>query len=338
MRVVELQNGFGVENLRIVERPEPVPGPGDVLLRMRTWSLNYRDWLIVSGQYYPKLKFPLVPLSDGVGEIVAVGADVTPDRIGERVAGQLLQNWISGPFPEDASRTALGCLTPGLLAEYVVLPAAGVVPVPPHLTDAEAATLPCAAITAWNALCETNPIESGQTVLIQGTGGVSLFALQFAKLRGARVIGTSSSDDKLARLKTLGLDHGINYRTDPEWDTVALEWTSGRGVDHIVEVGGAGTLARSMRACRAGGVISLIGVLAGTQGEINPVPLLMKHLRLQGIFCGSRDMFTAMNAAIEQHQVRPVVDRVERFENIAAVLASLPTGQHFGKICLTVNE
>lgn len=337
MRAMELQTHFGTPNLRMVDRPLPEPQAGEVLLKMRAWSLNYRDWMIVQGQYHPKLTFPLVPLSDGVGEIVAVGPGVTQRQIGERVASLILPEWQHGSIPASAGRTALGCITPGVLAEYVVLSETGVIPVPEHLSDAEAATLPCAALTAWNALCHANPIQPGETVLIQGTGGVSLFALQFALLRGAKVIATSSQDAKLERLQSLGVSTGINYRTNPDWEDVALELTNGVGVDHIVEVGGAGTLARSFKATRAGGVISLIGVLAGAQAEINPVPILMKHLRVQGIFCGSREMFTAMNAAYSKAQLRPVVDHIASWHRFPQVLEDFALGKHFGKVCLTVE-
>lgn len=334
MKVVELRDGFGLDNLHVAERPEPQPGPGQVLLRMKAWSLNYRDLMLVQGRYNPRLKFPAVPLSDGVGEVVAVGPGVTRVQVGQRVAGCFMPGWVSGELTDEAARSALGGGGPGMLAEQVVLPAEGVVVVPEHLSDEQAATLPCAALTAWNALFVAGNLQPGQTVLVQGTGGVSLFAWQFAKLAGAQVILTSSSDEKLARVTSLGGAAGlINYKTTPAWENRARELTGGQGVDQIVEVGGAGTLAKSFKAVRTGGTISLIGVLTGA-GEVDPIPVLMKNIRLQGIFVGSRVMFEAMNRAIAVHRLEPIIDRVFGFGEIRAALAHLESGSHFGKICL----
>lgn len=333
MKAFELQGGFGIDSLILAERPEPRPGPGQVLLRLRAWSLNYRDLMIVKGTYNPKLRLPIVPLSDGVGEVAAVGAEVTRVKVGDRVAGLFMQNWLAGGLTEARARPTLGGGgVDGLLAEFAVLPEDGVIHVPEHLTDEEAATLPCAALTAWHALVAEGGVTAGDTVLVQGTGGVSLFALQFARLHGARVLATSSSDDKLRRVLGLGASDGINYKTTPEWgDTV--RGLTGAGVDHVVEVGGAGTLPQSLRAVRAGGHISLIGVLAGG-GQVNPMPILMKNVRVQGIFVGSREMFEAMNRAIALHQLRPVVDRVFPFAEAREALRYLESGAHFGKITL----
>ena len=327
MKAVELQNGFGIDSLNLVERPEPVPGPGQVLLRMRAWSLNYRDLMMVKGQYNPKLRLPMTPLSDGVGIVAAVGSGVTRLKVGDRVAGCFMQNWLAGELTEERARPSLGGGgAEGLLAEAVVLPEHGVIAVPAHLTDEEAATLPCAALTAWNALLG-GQVKAGDTVLIQGTGGVSLFALQFARLLGAKVLATSSSDAKLERVKGLGAAEGINYKTTPEWSDKVRELT-GTGVDHIVEVGGAGTLGQSLKAVRTGGHISLIGVLTGG-GQANPMPILMKSVRVQGIFVGSRDMFEAMNRAIALHQLRPVVDRVFAMSEIRAAMRHMESGAAF---------
>jgi NADPH:quinone reductase-like Zn-dependent oxidoreductase len=333
MKVIELQNAFGIESLRVVDRPEPQPGHGQVLLRMRTWSLNYRDLLVVKGQYNPKLKLPIVPLSDGVGEVAAVGPGVTRVKVGDRVAGCFLQGWVGGELTDAKARTALGGGGPGLLAEQVVLHEDGVVRVPAHLSDEEAATLPCAALTAWHALVSEGELKAGDTVLVQGTGGVSIFALQFARMHGARVIATSSSNDKLARVRQLGASDGINYKETPDWEDRVRQLNGGAGVDHIVEVGGAGTLGKSLKAVRSGGRIYLIGVLAGP-ANFNPTPLLMKNVRLQGIFVGSRDMFEAMNRAITLCQLRPVIDRTFGFDDIQAALRHMESGAHFGKVCV----
>jgi len=334
MKVVELR-AFGLNGLHVAERPDPQPGPGQVLLRMKAWSLNYRDLLMATGKYNPRLKMPMVPLSDGVGEVIGVGAGVTRVKVGQRVAGCFMQAWQSGPLSDAAGRSALGGAIDGVLAEQVVLSQDGVVAVPEHLSDEEAATLPCAAVTAWNALFVVGAIQPGQSVLVLGTGGVSLFAWQFAKMAGAKVILTSGSDDKLARVEKLGGAAGlINYKTTPNWEDRARELTDGAGVDHVVEVGGSGTLAKSVKAVRTGGTISLIGVLSS--GDFNPISLLMKGVRLQGIFVGSRDMFEAMNRAIALHRMQPNVDRVFPMAEVGAALAFLESGSHFGKVCLRV--
>jgi NADPH:quinone reductase-like Zn-dependent oxidoreductase len=334
MKAIELQNTFGIDSLTRTQRPDPLPGMGQVLLRMRACSLNYRDLMIVKGMYNPKLRLPIVPLSDGVGEVVAVGDGVTRVKIGDRVAGCFMPNWVAGELTEAKAKSALGGGAEGMLAEYVVLHENGVVHVPDHLSDEEATTLPCAAVTAWHALITEGCVKAGDIVLIQGTGGVSLFALQFAKLSGTRVIATSSSDDKLERVLHLGASDGINYKAAPDWGERARLLTGGAGVDHVVEVGGAGTLPQSLRAVRLGGRISLIGVLAGGGAQVNPLPILMKNIRVQGIFVGSREMFEAMNRAIALHQLRPIVDRVFGFDEIREALRYLESGAHFGKICL----
>jgi NADPH:quinone reductase-like Zn-dependent oxidoreductase len=334
MKAFEVRNTFGIDSLTLTERPEPRPGPGQVLLKMRAFSLNYRDLMMVKGLYNPKLSLPVVPLSDGVGEVIGLGEGVTRVKTGDRVAGIFMQRWLSGELTDAAARSSLGGGGDGMLAEYVVLHQDGVVHVPEHLTDEEAATLPCAAVTAWHALITEGGLKAGDTVLVQGTGGVSLFALQFAKMSGARVIATSSSDDKLERVRSLGASDGINYKTAPDWDDRARKLTGGVGVDHVVEVGGGGTLSQSLRAVRLGGRISLIGVLSGNSGQVNPLPILMKNVRVQGIFVGSREMFEAMNRAIALHRLRPVVDRVFPFTEAREALRYLESGKHFGKIVL----
>jgi NADPH:quinone reductase-like Zn-dependent oxidoreductase len=334
MKVFEVRDSFGLDSLTIAERQEPRPGFGQVLLRMRAWSLNYRDLLVVKGQYNPKLRLPLVPLSDGVGAVVAVGEGVTRVKVGDRVAGLFMQQWLAGELTEAKAKSSLGGGGEGLLAEQVVLDQDGVIPVPAHLTDEEAATLPCAAVTAWHALVTEGGVKAGDAVLTQGTGGVSLFALQLARLAGARVLITSSSDAKLERALRLGAADGINYKTTPDWEERVRERTGGAGVDHVVELGGAGTLGKSLRAVRTGGRISLIGVLTGGGGQVNPLPILMKNVRVQGIYVGSREMFEAMNRAIALHQLRPVVDRVFPFAEAREALRYLESGAHFGKVCI----
>jgi NADPH:quinone reductase-like Zn-dependent oxidoreductase len=266
--------------------------------------------------------------------VIAVGQGVTRFKAGERVVASFMPGWVEGEPDEDKARSALGGGGDGLLAELAVLPEHGLLSVPSHLSIEEAATLPCAAVTAWNALVESGGMKPGDSVLVQGTGGVSLFALQFAHLGGARVIVTSKSDEKLQRALDMGASHGINYRTTPDWDKRVRELTAGKGVDMIVEVGGAGTLPASLKAVRLGGYIALIGVLTGG-GDINPVPILMKNVRVQGIFVGSRKMFEAMNRAIETASLHPVVDRVFPFDQIKDALKYMESGAHFGKVVVS---
>jgi NADPH:quinone reductase-like Zn-dependent oxidoreductase len=341
MRVFELQDRFGLDALTLTERPEPKPGPGQVVIQMRSCSLNYRDLLVIKGMYNPKMRLPIVPFSDGAGRVAAIGDGVTRVNVGDRVAGIFMQKWLEGEVTEAKAKTALGGgnrafpegTSDGMLADYTVLQEDGVVRVPEHLTDEEAATLPCAAVTAWHALIARGHLQAGDSVLIQGTGGVSLFALQFATMNGARVITTSSSDAKLQRVLKLGASDGVNYKTTPEWDKRVRELTGDVGVDHIVEVGGAGTLGRSLKAVRMAGRISLIGILSGAD-EVNPMPMLMKTVRVQGIYVGSRAMFEAMNRAIAQHKMHPIVDRVFPFLEVKEALRYMESQAHFGKVCI----
>lgn len=334
MKVYEIQE-FGLDALTFTERPDPTPGYGQVLIKMRAASLNYRDLLVVKGLYNPKLPLPRVPFSDGVGSVVAVGEGVTKVKVGDRVAGIFFQKWLCGELTEAKAQTALGGAIDGILAEYAILDEDGVIFVPEHLTDEEAAALPCAALTAWNALFHDGNIKAGDTVLVQGTGGVSLFALQFALLAGAQVIATSSSDEKLERVRRLGAAETINYKQTSEWGKKAYTLAN-NGVDYVVEVGGAGTLTESLKAVRYGGQISLIGVLSGGQGEVATASILMKNVRVQGIYVGSREMFAAMNAAIALHKLRPVIDRVYPFDEVPQALKYMESGSHFGKICIRI--
>ncbi|HWR59462.1 MAG TPA: NAD(P)-dependent alcohol dehydrogenase [Thermodesulfovibrionales bacterium] len=336
MKAFEIRNGFGIDNLTLVERADLSPGCGHVVVRVRAVSLNYRDLLTVKGLYNPKIPLPFVPFSDGAGDVVAVGEGVSRVKTGDRVAGIFMQKWLAGELNEDKAKSALGGGANGMLAEYVALHEEGVVHVPDHLSYEEAATLPCAAVTAWHAVVESG-LRPGESVLLLGTGGVSLFALQFALMVGARTIITSRSDEKLAKAKKLGAMDIINYQSVPDWGDRVRELTNGAGVDLVVEVGGAGTLPQSLRAVRMGGRISLIGVLTGSGAEINPRPIIMKKVCVQGIFVGSREMFEAMNRSISLHKSHPVVDRVFPFEDAREALRYIESGAHFGKICVRVD-
>jgi len=328
-------SSFGVDSLEFVERPAPSPGPGDVLVAMRAISLNYRDLMMIKGLYNPKLALPRIPCSDGAGEVVAVGEGVTAWQPGDRVAGIFMQNWLDGVLTPAKARGALGGDIDGVLAEYVVFREAGLVRLPEYLSFQEGATLPCAGVTAWNSLAAGN-LRPGATVLIQGTGGVSTFALQLARVYGARILGISSSYDKLDRAFTLGLDAGLNYRENPDWDRWALDETGGEGVDLVIEVGGMGTLAHSLRAIRIGGVIAQVGVLAGA-AEPLPMPVILhKQARIQGIYVGSRKDFLEMNKAIALTFLRPVGENFH-WSEAREVLTRMQEASHFGKLVLTVG-
>ena len=325
---------FGIDSLDFVERPTPVPGPGEVLVGVRAVSLNYRDLLMVKGLYNPKLRFPRIPCSDGAGEVVAIGEGVTEWKPGDRVMGIFMQNWHEGPLTPARAKGALGGDIDGMLTDYIVLKEQGLVPIPDHLSYQEAATLPCAAVTAWNAL-RAGGVRQGSRVLIQGTGGVSIFALQFAKLMGATVLGVSSSYEKLQRAVGLGLDGGLNYRDHPDWDRWVFEQTDGEGVDVVVEVGGLGTLARSLKAIRTGGVIAQVGVLADGSDPLPIGTILHKMVRIQGIYVGSRADFIEMNKAISMTQLRPVGEDFH-WTQAREVLTKMQERGHFGKLVLSV--
>lgn len=337
MRVVEVRNQFGLENLTLAERSEPTAGTGQIVLRMMAASLNYRDLMMVRGEYNPKQPLPLIPGSDGVGQVVSVGAGVERVKVGDRVTPLFAQGWISGGPTRETLLSTLGGPLDGTLTESMVLAESGVVHVPEHLSDEEAATLPCAALTAWNALVTHGGVKAGDTVVVQGTGGVSIFALQFATLLGARVILTSSSDEKLERARALGAWETINYASVPDWDRQVRKVTGGEGADLVVEVGGAGTLARSLAAVRWGGTIALIGVLAGVKCDLDLIPILMRQIRVQGILVGHRDNFETMNRAIEAHRLRPAVSRVFPMEDTLGAFEHLAQGEHFGKVAIRIH-
>jgi NADPH:quinone reductase-like Zn-dependent oxidoreductase len=330
MRAYQLAQATGVDALVKVDLSVPKPGPRQILVKVVACSLNFRDLAIALGTYRMPTKPNLVPLSDGAGEVVEIGSSVTRVKVGDRVAGCFFQRWIDGPATADTHTSALGGSIDGMLREYVVLEEDGAVQLPAHLSFEEGATLPCAAVTAWHALVEHARIVAGQTVLVQGTGGVSIFALQLARLMGARVIVTSSSDHKLARAKQLGATHAVNYRANPEWEKAVIELSDG-GVDHIVEVGGPGTLARSLRAIRIGGKITLIGVLSGA-ADINPMLIFSRRANVQGISVGSAQMFGAMNRAIGVNNLKPIIDKVFSIDDTPAAYHCLQSAWHFGKI------
>ncbi len=337
MKAYEVQQ-FGIDNLALVEREAPEPKANEVLVRFHAASLNYRDVMVVSGTYNPRMKLPAVPFSDGAGEVAAVGAGVTRWKPGDRVMPIFAQGWLDGETSEEKRRTSLGAGAQwdDVLREYGAFSEQGLVRIPDHLSFEEAATLPCAALTAWHALAVSGNVKAGETVLTLGTGGVSIFALQFAKLFGARVIVTSGSDEKLEKARGLGVDETINYKTREDWDAAVLELTGKRGVDHVVEVGGPGTLARSLNAVRIGGHIAMIGALSGS-GQFSPVHVFMKAIRLQGLFTGSRQMFEDMNKAIEFNKLRPVIDRTFGFDEVKDALKFMQSGSHFGKIVVRVS-
>ncbi|MGB8538872.1 MAG: NAD(P)-dependent alcohol dehydrogenase [Acidobacteriaceae bacterium] len=327
---------FGIDQLVLADLQKPRPGRGQVLVKVHAVSLNYRDLLMVRGQYNPKMALPRIPCSDGAGEVVEVGEGVDTVTVGQRVAGIFMQHWLEGPPTAESGLGALGGDVDGMLAEYVVLHQHGVVCIPEHLSFAEAATLPCAGVTAWNAVVNAAQVKPGDVVLIQGTGGVSIFALQFAKMAGAVVIGTSSSDEKLQRAKTMGLDAGINYRQSPEWAKWALKETRNRGADLIVEVGGAGTFTQSLQAVRHGGTVAQIGVLSQSEQPL-PIPLILhRQARIQGIYVGSKSHFEEMNRAIVSTRMHPLVDQIYAFDQAREALKCMETGSHFGKIVIRV--
>ena len=336
MRAYQLSQAGAIENLTLTTLETPRPGRRQVLVRIRAASLNYRDLMVATGRYGKSGVRPgLVPLSDGAGEVAEIGPDVTRVKPGDRVAGIFMQGWIAGPPDESYRATALGGSIDGVLAEYVLFEEEGLVHLPEHLSFEEGACLPCAGVTAWNALTALRPVGPEQTVLLLGTGGVSILALQFAHAAGARVIVTSSSDEKLARAKELGADAGVNYRTHPDWEKEVWTLTGKRGVDHVVEVGGAGTLPKSIAATRVGGAVHLIGVLTG--GQIDPLPIMQKAMDLRGIFVGSREMFEAMTRAVAFHRIQPVIDRVFPFEEAQAAYRHLESQAHLGKVVIRLG-
>jgi len=338
MRAYHLpKGGAGIEGLTIVDRPTPKPLHRQVLVKVAACSLNFRDLGIVRGTYRLPVRENLVPLSDGAGEVVEIGPGVARVKVGDKVAGSFFQRWPGGEMTAQAAGSALGGAIDGLLAEYVVLEEDGVVKIPEHLSLEEGATLPCAGVTAWSALVHHAKLIAGQTVLLQGTGGVSIFGLQLAHAMGITAIITSSSDEKLARAKALGAACCINYKTTPDWEKTAVAFTGGVGVDHVIEVGGAATLTRSFGAIRIGGKISIIGGVSGGATELNPGLIFSRRANVQGIYVGSMQMFEAMNAAISGNKIKPAIDHVFGFDEVHAAYKRMAAGAHFGKIVIRVG-
>ena len=336
MRIYRLPKHEGFDDLTLTHADLPACRRGQVLVRMRAASLNFRDLAVATGKYMMSALPPdLVPLSDGAGEVIETGEGVTRVKAGDRVAGIFMQGWLGGEMEPSHGQTALGGAIDGVLAEYVVFDEQGLVHIPEHLSYEQAATLPCAAVTAWNALFGLHPLRPGETVLILGTGGVSIFALQFARAAGARVIATSSSDEKLERVRAMGASDGINYKAQPEWQNAVKALTDGRGVDHVVEVGGPGTLARSLGSARNGGMVTLIGVL--TRGQIDPLAIFGSGAIVRPIYVGSRQMFEAMNRAIALHRITPVIDRVFAFDEVREAYRHLKGATHLGKIVISIE-
>jgi NADPH:quinone reductase-like Zn-dependent oxidoreductase len=338
MRAYQLaKGGAGIDALIVVDRAVPKPLYRQVLVKVAACSLNYRDLGIVRGTYRMPVRDNLIPLSDGAGEVVEVGSGVTRVKVGDKVAGCFFQRWPAGEMnAHEVAVSALGGAIDGMLAEYVVLEEESVVKIPEHLSLEEGATLPCAGVTAWSAIVHHAKLIAGNTVLLQGTGGVSIFGLQLARAMGITAIITSSSDEKLTRAKALGAACGINYKTTPEWDKAAREFTGGRGVDLVLEVGGAATLTQSFGAIRVGGKISVIGGVSGGATALNPGLIFSKRANVQGIYVGSTEMFEAMNAAIAANKIKPAIDRVFGFDEVKAALNHMAAGAHFGKIVIRV--
>ncbi len=332
MKAWQIVSDGGIDALKLADVAPNAPGAGEVRVRLKANAINFRDLGTIRDPVARKLPYPRIPNSDGAGEVVAVGPGVSTFKPGDRVASCFFQHWLDGPCSIEAMNSALGGAVDGVLAEEVNLTADGVVPVPTHLSFAEGATLPCAALTAWNAIVEVGRVKAGDTVLLLGTGGVSIFALQFARMMGARAVITSSSEEKLARARALGASLTINYRQTPDWENAVLKATDGKGVDLTVEVGGAGTLPRTIAATRVAGTIALIGVLTG--GQIDPATVMRKSIRLQGIYVGSRRMFLDMNRAIALHGLKPVIDKTFNFADARAAYHAMAAAGHFGKLVI----
>ena len=334
MKALQITGTDGLASLKLNQIPVPKPGYGEVLVEIKAVSLNFRDYMNVMGIRGVSGPLPRVPCSDGAGQVVGLGEGVTEWQRGQRVVIPFMPQWLDGEMTQLHQAKALGAHVDGLLREYAVVPASCLLPIPEYLGYEEAATFPCAAVTAWHGLMLRGQLKAGETVLILGTGGVSIFALQLAKIAGARVLAISSSDEKCERLLALGADAVCNYKTAPDWDAWALAQTQGAGVDKVVEIGGPDTLNRSLKAVRFGGHISMIGVLTGTSGEVQTVQILRKAVRLDGIYVGSKAMFAGLLKAADQHQLRPVIDSTYSIETAVQAFERMQSAQHVGKIVI----
>jgi NADPH:quinone reductase-like Zn-dependent oxidoreductase len=338
MRAWVLESNFGVEHLALLERGRPELGPQEVRVQLGAASLNYRDLLMVRGEYNPRLGLPLIPTSDGAGVVAEVGSQVTRVRVGDAVCPVFARGWARGQLTRNVlTKQTLGGPLDGCLAEELIAPEQELVRAPSHLSAVEAATLPCAALTAWSALVTEGELSPGAAVVVQGSGGVSLFALQFAKALGARVLATTTSAAKIERLRALGADEVVDVHANPLWGRAAREWAGGDGVDHVVDVGGASTLNESLKGVRPGGVVSLIGMLGGSSEKVNLLPILMQNVRVQGVFVGHRESFEAMNRFVEERGLRPVIDSEFAFGDVPRAFERLQSGAQFGKIVVRVG-
>jgi NADPH:quinone reductase-like Zn-dependent oxidoreductase len=334
MRAYQVMTADGIDAIKQIETEIPTPKDDEILVKMKSCSLNYRDMLITMGGYVRNDIRPVVPLSDGAGEVVKVGANVSNFQLGDRVIGNFFQSWETGKIDDDGLNSALGGSIDGVLSDYFILKANCSVKIPDYLSYSEAATLPCAATTAWHALVSIGDIKAGDTILLLGTGGVSIFGLQLAKAKGATTIITSSSDEKLARAKALGADHVINYNTHPNWEEKVLEITDGKGVDNVLEVGGAGTFEKSSACVKPNGTVSVIGILTGLESPSMSLMTIFNLLRVQGIYVGSTEMLQQLTTAMEDHQIHPKIDKTFLFSQAKEAYQWMAQAKHFGKVVI----
>ncbi|MEC3909518.1 NAD(P)-dependent alcohol dehydrogenase [Sphingobium sp. CR2-8] len=338
MRAIRVTKPGQYEDLELVEEPVPELGRRDVLIKVRAASLNYRDTIIAKGSYPGPLAHHLVPLSDGAGDVVAIGSDVARVKVGDRVTANCVCDWVGGPHIAEYRSNSIGTTIDGMLAEYVRVEERAIVHLPDSLSYIEAASLPCAAVSAWSALHVAAPLAPGQTVLIQGTGGVSLFGLQIARMFGARVLALTSSEAKAEKLRSMGASAVINYRDTPEWEKPILDLTDGKGVDKVIEIGGSGTINHSVACTRAGGEIGLVGYVTGTQGGVSPIAMQIRSVNIKPVSVGPRLSFEALLAAMQATDMRPVIDSVFGFSDFRAALLHLESGTHVGKIAINMTD
>ncbi len=337
MRAYQVQTPDGLEDIKFIELAEPEIAADEVLVKMKACSLNFRDLLIPQGGYARNDVRPIIPVSDGAGEVVALGSDVKSHKVGDRVVGNFFQGWIEGPMGMAGLHSALGGSIDGVLAEYFVLKANAALAVPKQLSYEQAATLPCAAVTAWQALVSLGSLKKDDTILLLGTGGVSMFGLQLAKALGANVIITSSSEDKLDKTRSMGADHTINYREFPDWENEVMKITDGNGVDNVLEVGGVGTFEKSVASAKVNGIVSILGLLTGVDGSAFNLSVIFNLLKIHGIYVGSVEMFNAMNKVIAENDIKPVIDTTFSFTEAMDAYRHLASGKHFGKVVI-VND